>query len=148
MGYFFVAYIVVTILATAFAFALIWVLKLPTSAELGISRVNDPGFLLSKPYIVVINLLCWTIFAALYDRKRIGGSVSLIEAICIALLWLVSAMVLDLVFFVMIQTPISLTAHEFYIDYQPWITLTYLSVPAGHLIYYFLRRLSKQKRRS
>ena len=134
------AYIVVTMLATAFAFTLIWALKLPTAAELGISRVHDPGFLLSRPYIVVINLLCWTIFAALSDRKRIGGPASLLEALRIGLLWLVSAMVLDLVFFVLIPTPISLTAHEFYLDYQPWITLTYGSILAGHLIYYFLSR--------
>jgi hypothetical protein len=148
MGYFLAAYIVVTILATAFAFTLIWALKLPTAAELGTSKMNDPGFLLSRPYIVVINLLCWTIFATLYDRKRRGGAVSLLEALSIALLWLVSAMVLDLVFFVIIQTPLSLTAHEFYIDYQPWITLAYVSILAGHMIYYVLHRFRKQKLRS
>jgi hypothetical protein len=145
MGYFLVAYIVVTILATAFAFTLIWALKLPTAAELGISRVYDPGFLMSRPYIVVINLLCWTIFAALYDRKRIGEPASRSEALRIGLLWLVSAMVLDLVFFVMIPTPISLSAHEFYIDYQPWITLTYVSILAGHMISYVLSRFRTQK---
>jgi hypothetical protein len=140
MVYFIVAYIMVTILATAFAYMLIWVLKLPTAAELGVSRMNDPGFLLSRPYILAINLLCWTIFAILYDRKRRSGAVSLREALSIALLWLVSAMVLDLVFFVVIQTPVSLSAHEFYIDYQPWITLAYVSILAGHLISYVLSR--------
>ena len=145
MGYFLVAYLVVTILATAFAFTLIWILKLPTAAELGVSRMNDPGFLMSEPYILAINLLCWTIFATLSNRKRIGGPASLLEALRIGLLWVVSAMVLDLVFFVMIQTPISLSAHEFYIDYQPWITLAYVSILAGHMISYVLSRFRTQK---
>src|SRR5262249_19611675 len=96
MGYFVVAYVVVTILATAFAFTLIWVLNLPTSDELGISRAKDPGFLLSTPYILVINLLCWTAFAALYYRKR---PVSCVETTAFALLWPLSAMVIDLIFF-------------------------------------------------
>lgn len=147
MGYFLVAYLVVDILATALAFGLIWILKLPTAGELGISRVNDPGYLLSRPYIVVINLVCWISFATLYYRKRVGGPVSLLEALRIGLLWLVSAMVLDLVFFVLIPTPISLSAHEFYLDDQPWITLTYVSILAGHMIAYILRRFRTQKLR-
>jgi hypothetical protein len=145
MGYFLAAYIAVTILATAFAFTLIWVLKLPSAAELGVSRMHDPGFLLSEPYILAINFLCWTIFAILYDRRRRGGAVSLLEAVSIALLWLVSAMVIDFVFFVLIPTPLSLSAHEFYIDYQPWITLAYVSILTGHAISYALSRFRARK---
>jgi hypothetical protein len=145
MGYFLVAYMVVNILATALVFTLMWVLKLPSSAHLGISRVNDPSYQMSLPYILIINLLCWTGFAALSYRKRMGGSVSLLEALRIGLLWLVSAMVIDLVFFVLVPTPISLSAHEFYSDQQPWITLSYVSILAGHLIASVLSRFRTQK---
>jgi hypothetical protein len=145
MGYFLVAYIAVTILATALAFTLIWTLKLPTAGELGISKMNDPAFLMSRPYVLAINFLCWTIFAILYDRRRRGGAVSLLEAISIALLWLVSAMVIDFVFFVLIPTPLSLSAHEFYIDYQPWIALAYVSILTGHAISYVLSQFRAGK---
>jgi len=131
------AYIAATVLATGFAFTLIWSLHLKTAAQLGISRAHDPGFLLSRPYIIGINLVCWTTFAALYYRGQRRNPLAPREAISTALLWLVLAMGIDLVFFVLIPTPISLTAHEFYIDYQPWITLTYGSVLGGHALYYF-----------
>jgi len=129
MGYFVVAYIVVNILATAFGFAVSLALGLSTNAQVG-SRVSDPGFQLTEPYILGINVLCWAAFAALYYRKH---QVSPAEAPSLALLWLISAMAFDLVLFVLIETPISLTPHEFYIEYQPWIGLTYLSILAGHL---------------
>jgi hypothetical protein len=143
MGYLVVAYILVNILATAFGFAVSLALGLSTNAELG-SRVSDPGFQLTEPYILGINVIWWAAFAALYYRKH---QVSPGEALSIALLWLIAAMAFDLVFFVLIQTPISLTPHEFYVEYQPWIGLTYLSIVAGHLTYPFLRRSSKQQSR-
>lgn len=145
LAYFVAAYLTVSILATAFVFGVIWVLDLPTAAQLGVSRMHDPGFLISEPYILGINLLCWPTFAALYYRKR---TVSTRVATSIALLWLVSAMLLDLVFFVVIKTPISLTAHEFYIENQPWITLAYVSILAGHVIDHLLRRFRKQRQRA
>ena len=140
VGYFVVAYIVVNILATAFGFAVSLALGLSTNAELG-SRVSDPGFQLTEPYILGINVICWAVFAAIYYRNH---QVSPAEALGIALLWLVLAMAFDLVLFVLIQTPISLTPREFYIEYQPWIALTYLSILAGHVTYPFVRRSSKQ----
>jgi hypothetical protein len=135
LGYFFAAYLVIDLLATALTFTLIWMLKLPTAGELGISRVRDPGWLLSRPYVVLLNLVCWTFFAALDDRKRHRELVPFSETLRIALLWLISAMLLDLVFFVLIPTPVSLNAQEFYLDDEPWIALTYASILAGHLIY-------------
>ncbi|MGO8055930.1 hypothetical protein, partial [Rhizobium leguminosarum] len=53
----------------------------------------------------------------------------------LALLWLVAAIVVDLVCFVLIRHPYSFTAHEFYIDYQPWISMIYLAIFLSPWIY-------------
>lgn len=139
LGYFLAAYLVIDMLATALTFILIWLLKLPTAGELGISRVRDPGWLLSRPYVVILNLVCWTVFAALDDRRRHREPAPFAETLRVALLWLASAMLLDLVFFVLTPTPVSLNPREFYLDDEPWIALTYASILAGHLIYHVLR---------
>jgi hypothetical protein len=52
--------------------------------------------------------------------------------------WLAVALPLDLVGWVLVKHPYSLTFHEFYIEYQPWISITYLIVLISPVISYGL----------
>ena len=53
-------------------------------------------------------------------------------------LWAGISIVIDLVGWVLIKHPWSLTFKEFYIDYQPWITLIYLAMFIVPMISYFI----------
>ena len=55
-------------------------------------------------------------------------------------LWAGISIVIDLVGWVLIKHPWSLTFKEFYIDYQPWITLIYLAMFIAPMISYFFIR--------
>ena len=50
------------------------------------------------------------------------------QTLQLAILWLISAMVVDFVGFVLIKNAWSMTPHELYVEYQPWITLIYISI--------------------
>ena len=50
-------------------------------------------------------------------------------------LWLVIAVPVDFVCFVIIPNPISLSAHDFYLGQFPWMYLTYLAVLLSPLCY-------------
>lgn len=126
---FIVAYIIVTILAYGISFAAAEIYHLPSFQELGLTMFEDPAFVMTVPYHLLINLVIWTLFAWIYLRK---GSPK--EAVKLGIFWLVFAMIVDLIFFVLIKTPYSLTAHQFYVEYQPWITLTYLIVFVSPLL--------------
>lgn len=68
--YFFVAYGVVTILATAITLLYGLVYHSPQPEELGVSLLKAPSFTATVPYHVLIMLLVWPAFAWVYLRKR------------------------------------------------------------------------------
>jgi hypothetical protein len=145
--YFFVAYAVVTILATATSVLYGIVYHSPQPEELGVSLLKAPSFTATVPYHVLIMLLVWPAFAWLYFRKRQprnqdGG---LAESLRLSFFWLAAAMIVDLVCFVLIKHPFSLTPHEFYVEYQPWISLIYISIFLSPLIYLGLLRLLSKR---
>jgi len=129
LALFFVAYIIVTILAAATTECYGLISNLPPPLP-GVSPVQTPVFLATVPYHVLIMLIVWTLFAWIYFRKRrnINPGAEKTETLNLAILWLVLAMVVDCVGFVLIKHPYSLSAHAFYVDYQPWISLIYVAI--------------------
>jgi len=98
---------------------------------------------MTVPYHLLINLICWTLFSYIYAKKKGDAIYSFKEAMHLGLLWLVVAMVVDFIGFVLIKSPVSLTPHEFYIDYQPWISITYFIVLISPAISYSLLGIKK-----
>lgn len=129
LSLFFAAYIIVTILAAATTECYGLLNNLPPLAP-GVSPVKTPVFLATVPYHVVIMLIVWPIFAWIYFRKSRNNNprAERAETWNLALAWLVLAMVVDFVGFVLIKHPYSLSAHAFYVDYQPWISFIYLAI--------------------
>ena len=131
--YFFAAYVLVTVLAAGLTITYGMINHSPEPSQLGVDMLQAPAFVATVPYHVLIMLLVWPVFALLYFRKRRPSSAEQESRVTmrLALLWLVSAMVVDFVGFVLIKNPWSMTAHELYVEYQPWITLIYLSIFLG-----------------
>lgn len=70
----------------------------------------------------------WPWFALSYLRGFEPGQVRNREALRLAIFWTVVSMLVDLIGWVLIRHPWALTFHEFYVEYQPWITLIYLVI--------------------
>lgn len=125
--YFAAAYLLVTVLATATSIIYGTVKELPPVTP-GDSILHDPAFVATVPYHVLIMLIVWPIFAALYFRKPKGIQTQRKESLQLAVVWVVEAIVADILFFILIKHPYTLTVYEFYVLYQPWITLIYVSI--------------------
>ncbi len=126
---FFAAYIIVTILAAATT-ETYGMIAHPPEAAPGVSPVKAPVFLATVPFHVLIMLIIWPIFAAIYFKKpkRRNPVEERTETWNLAFIWIALAMIVDCVGFVLIKHPYSLTAHAFYVDYQPWISLIYIAI--------------------
>ena len=60
-------------------------------------------------------------------------------------LWLIIAVIVDYVGFVLIKNPISLSPHDFYIGQFPWIYLIYLAILVSPLCYVALSNARQTK---
>jgi hypothetical protein len=133
---FFIAYIIVTILASATTETYAYVFNSPPPAP-GITVLKSAAFVATVPYHVLIMLVIWPLFAWWYFKRSRSKNATeqRIETRQLALCWLVAAIMVDFIGFVWIKNPLSLTPHEFYIDYQPWISLIYLAIFLSPFIY-------------
>jgi hypothetical protein len=143
-GNFILAYILVTILCYLVSSMAENVFQLPNEKELGVGVFEAPSFVQTVPYHLLINLIVWTLFAWRYLANKINDSHWWRESVLLGLLWLVFALAADFTAFILIKSPFSLTSHQFYIEYQPWITITYSIVIISPLLCYTFLRHSKR----
>ena len=97
------------------------------------------GYERTKPWHPLYNIIIFPPFAYLY----LAGlhTVTLQTAVWTGLLWGTVTIVIDVIGWVLIKHPWSLTFKEFYVDYQPWITLIYLTIYASPLIAFGVMKL-------
>ena len=126
------AYIIVTLLAYSLSYAMGTIFNLPSAEELGVSMFEDPAFVKTVPYHLFINFICWTFFGYRYLKKI--NAVHIQFTYYLSCGWLIVAIVVDFVGFVLIKSPVSLTPYQFYIEYQPWISVTYAIVFISPLV--------------
>jgi hypothetical protein len=126
IGTFIAAYIAVTVLGIALSFAIGMVGHMPQTAE----PLQNQAYLLAERFYPLLNLLVWGMFAWLYFRRRTKTDRLALrgEAFALGVFWMVTAIVVDYVGFVLIKNPISLTPHDFYIGQFPWIYLIYIAI--------------------
>jgi hypothetical protein len=135
---FLIAYIIVTVLAIASSLGYSAFFNLPTQKP-GESILLDPGFVATVPYHVLIMLIIWPLFAWFYFKKRVP---EVKEALGLSWFWLIAAIILDYVAYVVPTHIYSLTHYEFYVVYQPWISLIYLAIFVSPFIFrwvYFIK---------
>jgi hypothetical protein len=122
--------VAVTVLASATTVTYAALTNTAAADEAATSPVRAPSFTATVPYHVLIMLVIWPLFAWLYFRRSNPPAmgVQVRVTLLLSIYWLLGAMLVDLVGFVTIKHPWSLTPHQFYIDYQPWITLIYAAI--------------------
>lgn len=135
--YYFLAYFVVTIIGVLHTVFNIYILHYKSMKD---SPGMGEAYERTKPFHPLYNIIVFPIFTWLYFLST--SSLTLETAAVTSLLWGAVTIILDLIGWVLIRHPWSLSFKEFYIDYQPWITLTYLIIFASPFITYGLLSLA------
>jgi hypothetical protein len=130
--YLLLAYWIVTALGIALTYVFAALYPAPAPPAPGASMYDIPAYAMTLPYHPLLNVLVWPWFAVWYLRGQPAPNRSR-EALRLALFWTITTVVVDLVGWVLIRHPWSLTLREFYVDYQPWITLVYAVIFAAPL---------------
>lgn len=129
--YYIAAYIIVTVIGILHTIFNIYVLHYK-------SMKNSPGmgeaYEKTKPFHPLYNLLIFPPFAWLYLLSVSNASIGL--ALSVGAMWVAITIIEDLIGWVLIKHPWSLSFREFYLDYQPWISLTYLIIFLSPLLAY------------
>jgi len=84
------------------------------------------GYEKTKPWHPLYNVLVFPAFAFFYLNGL--EAVALSDVVETSLVWGTVTVIFDLFGWVLAKHPWSLTFKEFYIDYQPWITLIYVTI--------------------
>lgn len=92
------------------------------------------GYERTKPWHPLYNIIVFPLFAWLYLSGLTAPALS--DAIAASLVWGSITVAFDLVGWVLIKHPWALTLKEFYIDYQPWITLIYITIYTSPFLAY------------
>ena len=133
MLWFGVSYIIVTLIGIGHTIFNIVVLHMKSMKD---GPGMGEGYEKTKPWHPLYNIILFTVFGYLYMR---GLSMpTLNEALITGAIWAGICMVFDVFGWVIIKHPWSLSFKEFYVDYQPWITLIYIAIFLGPVIGFFL----------
>lgn len=128
MLWFWVAYIVVTlvgILHTCFNWL---VIKIENDKNKPIKSMYDiVPYAKTLPFHPLYNIIVWPIFSYIYFNM-INPERLWLEALIIAITWCLVTIIVDVFAWVLIKHPWSMTWKEMYVDYQPWLSLIYLSI--------------------
>lgn len=138
MLWYFVAYIIVTSIGILHTIFNICVLHMKSMKE---SKGMGEGYEKTKPWHPLYNMIIFPIFAYIYLNGL--DMVTFQNVMLTAIIWGTITILFDLIGWVMIKHPWSLTVKEFYVDYQPWISLIYITIFASPFIAYgFMNLLS------
>ena len=138
LGTFLLAYVAITILGTAFSLGIAAVQHIPDTAK----PMQNAAYLLTERFLPGMNLLVWASAAWLYFRRSPQESIMRHQSLALGAFWLAVALPLDLIAFVLIKTPLSLSPYDFYVGQFPWIYLIYLAVFVSPLCYVTWHRIS------
>ena len=130
--WFWISYIIVTIIGIPHSIFNIYVLKMKPMDADGMGE----GYKKTKPWHPLYNIILFSLFGWIYMSGL--STPSIWEAVITGAIWAIICIVFDIFGWVIIKHPWSLSFKEFYIDYQPWITLIYIAIFLGPIIGYFL----------
>jgi len=99
---FFAAYVIVTLLAVALSMAAEAAMHNPPTRDM----VHSPSYVFAEKFFPIINLLVWTAFSWVYFKLRRSAPVLSREALTLGAFWLLFAILVDYVGFVLIKNPI------------------------------------------
>lgn len=135
--WYFAAYFIVTAIGVLHTVFNITVLHMKSMKE---GPGMGEGYERTKPWHPLYNILIFPIFAYIYFSGL--GAVSWQAAVVTSLIWGTVTVVFDLFGWVVVKHPWSLTFRQFYVEYQPWITLIYITIYASPFIAYGAMQLA------
>jgi hypothetical protein len=124
--YLFLAYWIVT--ALGILLTIVFAVTLRPFSSVAVPMLQVPAYVMSVPFHPLLNLLVWPVFGWLYLRRSTPNSERQMEALRLGLFWFVATAVIDLFGWVLVPHPWHMTLDQFYVGYQPWISLIYLVI--------------------
>lgn len=132
MLYFWSAYVIVTCIGILHTIFNIKVLGMGCMD----GKSMGEGYERTKPWHPIYNIVIFSIFGFLYVKGLPEPSFA--EVLSTGAVWTAVCTVFDLFGWVIVRHPWSLTLKEFYIEYQPWLTLIYIAIFLGPIIGYLI----------
>ena len=131
--YLLAAYFITTFSGALLSILLGYALGLPSYMEAGVKPSQSPAYKVTEPFQP---LLCLTVYSFFTHRHLRGAAKENLprEAIRLSTVGLPGSIVIDFVSFVLIPHPYAFTFTEFYIGYQPWITIIYAVIFVSPLL--------------
>ena len=134
MLWFWVCYLLVTAVGILHTVFNIYVLHMQPMDENSMGEAYEK----TKPWHPLYNIVIFSLFGWLYMRGLENPTVT--DALLTGAIWAGICIVFDLIGWVLVRHPWSLSFREFYVDYQPWISLIYLAIFLGPLAGFWLCR--------
>ena len=132
MLWFWICYFLVTLVGILHTVFNIYVLHMkPMDAH-----SMGEGYEKTKPWHPLYNIILFSLFGYLYLSGLPAPSLG--QALLTGAVWAGICIVFDVFGWVIIRHPWSLSFREFYIDYQPYISLIYLAIFLGPVVGYGL----------
>ena len=125
---FWLCYFIVTCVGIGHTVFNIYVLHMKPMDEYGMGE----GYEKTKPWHPLYNIILFSIFGWLYMCGITEPSLH--EAVITGAIWSAICIVFDVFGWVIIKHPWSLSFKEFYVDYQPWISLIYIAIFLGPIV--------------
>ena len=132
MLWFWVAYIIVTLIGILNTIFNIYVLHMKPMDKESMGE----GYEKTKPWHPLYNIIIFTMFGFVYMNGLTNPTIG--EALVTGAIWVGICIVFDVFGWVIIKHPWSLTFKQFYVEYQPWITLIYIAIFIGSILGYLL----------
>lgn len=104
-----------------------------TAPEIIRTVYDFPAYAATVSFHPLYNIIIWPLFAMLYF-KAVKPKNVLNTALLLGGMWCFAAIAIDALGWVIIPHPFSMTWKEFFVDYQPWITLIYLTIFASPFV--------------
>jgi hypothetical protein len=127
------AYIIVTLVGIGHTIFNWKILKMEIKVEKVTSMYDIVPYAKTVPFHPLYNIIIWPIFAYIY-LLQVNPVDVWKTALVISAFWAIITIVFDLFGWVIIKHPWRMTFREMYVDYQPWITLIYISIFVSPLI--------------
>ena len=132
MLWFWSAYIIVTLIGILHTIFNIYVLHMKPMDKESMGE----GYEKTKPWHPLYNIVIFTVFGFIYMNGLSNPTIA--EAFITGAIWVSICIVFDVFGWVIIKHPWSLTFKQFYIEYQPWITLIYVAIFIGPILGFLL----------
>jgi hypothetical protein len=98
------------------------------AAPAGTPMLQIPAYAMSVPFHPLLNLLVWPVLGWIYLGRLASDGHRQLEALRLGFFWVVATAGIDLFGWVLLPQPWRMTFDQFYVGYQPWISLIYLVI--------------------